>query len=291
MQCCVHCCVHCIEYDLFVASSPPQLHTGESPPSGSDFEADREARRRQREFYRSRGKSVSDTEEEDNEDEQRLEEELELDTVVEHAKSPPRFTAQQKGKAKAKPPVVDEDPADANEEDEDADEGEDVESSNRRGPLPTAAVREAMQLGRETRKLAEMIAKKYGKPVRSVMISAGLAIQNAREPNFSNLWKVWYAHHHPAPDGSKICHSSQLVYYLIVIEFQWSLQRIVMRYIRNIGSSRTIYHLRVLLLTMMHVNQSSISVINSTMTAMPLEIPSSPFFLVCLQRKTNLRVW
>lgn len=68
-----------IDYNFDLESSPLQLPTVESSPSGSDYAADREARRRRREFYRDRGKSVSDTDEEDVEED----EELELSAVAE----------------------------------------------------------------------------------------------------------------------------------------------------------------------------------------------------------------
>lgn len=204
-----------IDYNFDLESSPLQLPTVKSSPSGSDYAADREARRRRREFYRDRGKSVSDTDEEDVEED----EELELSAVAEHGRTPPRFTAKQKGKEKAKPVEVEgeEDPGYDEEDEEEEAEGE--ESGNKRGPLSKAAIKEAVQLGKETRKSAEILAKKYGKPVRSIMVSAGLAIQNAREPNFSNLYKVWYAHHHPSPDGSKIYCVFLLICYLIGFEF------------------------------------------------------------------------
>lgn len=87
-------------------------------------------------------------------------------------------------------------------ENEDDSEDHDLES-RRRGPLSKAGMQEAAELGRQTRCSAEEIAKKYGKSVRTVMISVGLAVQTARQIYFSNAYKVWYAHHHPQPEDSK----------------------------------------------------------------------------------------
>lgn len=72
------------------------------------------------------------------------------------------------------------------------------------GPMSNQAVEEAVALGKATRESAEAIVKKYGKSVCSVMIAAGLSIQNARVTNFSNLHKVWYAHHYPKPKNSTV---------------------------------------------------------------------------------------
>jgi hypothetical protein len=187
----------------------PLSVTAESPPSGSDYEAGREARMRQRAFYRSRGKSVSDTEEEEHEDDERLEEELASEGMRRRGQSLPRFTAEQKGKGKVKPVEA---RGDVDEEDNNSD---DDEPGNVHGPMSKDAVKEAAELGKRTRKTAELIARKYGKTVRNVMIAAGLGIQNARKSNFSNLWKVWYAHHHPSQEGGKLC--NHIVYSHLLI--------------------------------------------------------------------------
>ena len=167
-----------------------------SEPSGSDFGDEREAKLRKRAFRQSRGKSVSDTEEEDLEGEDDLVGELVSDDafrsghVRRQSPSSTRLTAEQKGKR----PMSNED-----DEREESDET----TGLMHGPLSKEAVKEALALGKATRQSAEAIAKKYGKSARAVMIAAGLGIQNAREPNFSNQYKVWYAHHHPKPKDGK----------------------------------------------------------------------------------------
>jgi hypothetical protein len=167
----------------------------ESDPSGSDFEADRNNKMRQREFRLSRGKEVSDTEAEELEDEEELEGEVVSDEGVKRCQrnSPPRLTTKQKGKGREI----------AEEVDGQGENGAE-ESGYAHGPMSKQAVEEAVELGKATRESAEAIAKKYGKPVRSVMIAAGLGIQNARATNFSNLHKVWYAHHYPKPKNSTV---------------------------------------------------------------------------------------
>jgi hypothetical protein len=188
--------LYIIELMLRPVPSSGLLHVVESPPSGSDYEAARDAKMKQRAFYRRRGKSVSDTEEEELEEDARLERELVEERVGKRGQSLPRYTAEEKGKGKAKSGQVEEDVV--NEDDEDEDE---EANRNMHGPLSKAGMAEAVELGNQTRKSAELIAKKYGKTVRNVMISAGLGIQNARQDNFSNLFKVWYAHHHPSQEG------------------------------------------------------------------------------------------
>ena len=132
-----------------------------------------------------------------------MEEELASERGGRGRQSLPRFTAQQKGKGKVKPVPECEEEVGVDERDGDDEDG--GQQGNTHGPFSKAAMKEAAELGKQTRKSAELIAKKYGKTVRNVMINAGLGIQNARQSNFSNLWKVWYAHHHPALEGGMWC--------------------------------------------------------------------------------------
>jgi hypothetical protein len=199
--------------DSLLSASP--VPRGSSAPSGSDFEADRQVKLAKRNFRRSHGKSVSNTEDDDLEDERELLEEVASETQRRLGHSPPPLTAKEKGKGRA---LVSDDEGDQSDgrqptptsgsrhdlEEEEEEEEEEPTHGRKYGPLSKAALLEAVELGNRTREDAERIAKKYGKAPRTVMIAAGLGIQNAREPNFCNQYKVWYAHHHPKPDGSKL---------------------------------------------------------------------------------------
>jgi hypothetical protein len=146
-----------IELMLYAAPALSQGQIAESPPSGSDYEAVREAKMKQRAFYRCRGKSVLDTEEEELEEDARLENELAVERVGKRVQSVPQFTAEEKGKGKAQSLQKKKDCSENDEDDEEDDEG----NGNVHGPLPKEAMAEAVELGKQTRKSAELIAQKY----------------------------------------------------------------------------------------------------------------------------------
>jgi hypothetical protein len=122
-----------------------------------------------------------------------------------------RLTAKQKGKQKAC--SVDSggeevgDGADAGQDAENADD-EDVAEGTRHcvpGPLSQEALEEIGKLREKTMADVEALARKYGKNTRTIMIAAGLGVHHSRNTdNFSNKFKVWYAHKHPKPEDSTL---------------------------------------------------------------------------------------
>jgi hypothetical protein len=66
------------------------------------------------------------------------------------------------------------------------------------GPLSEEGQEEARKFGEATKMHADELARKYNKSPNTIMLAAGLTVQNARQrDNISNKFKVWYAHHHP----------------------------------------------------------------------------------------------
>ena len=83
------------------------------------------------------------------------------------------------------------------------------------GPMPAEARTEAQALGNHVQKSARALADKYNKPYGSIMLAAGLTIQNSRNQNFSNQFKTWYSVKYlKSPE----CTWS-FVYLLFIVEF------------------------------------------------------------------------
>jgi hypothetical protein len=180
------------------------LHSAEQGASSDDddgrsnYSDDVNARHRKKDKLRSRGRSVSDTDKDDLEAENEM-----LCDVVDENRSPVRSshvprrkgpTAKEKGKGHA----VELQSGASGEED--SGHGK---SSKRRctpGPLSEEARREAQQLGEATQETATALAKKYNKPYGSIMVAAGLGVQNTRGQNFSNQYKAWYSAKFPKDD-------------------------------------------------------------------------------------------
>jgi hypothetical protein len=68
------------------------------------------------------------------------------------------------------------------------------------GPLSKDARQEAQELGNLVVKESERIAAKYKKSRREIMLAAGLTTRESRAPNHFNMFRKWYAHHHPMKD-------------------------------------------------------------------------------------------
>jgi hypothetical protein len=173
--------------------------SGEEDDVRSNYSDDESARHRKKDKRRSRGKSVSDTDEDDLEAEEQM-----LEDVVDENESPvrrgasrrKRLTAKEKGKGRA---VESQNGASGGEEDD----GGECNPKGRctPGPLSADARKEAQELGEETQKAIALLAKKYNKPYGSIMVAAGLGIQNTRQaPNFSNQYKSWYSAKYPKND-------------------------------------------------------------------------------------------
>jgi hypothetical protein len=95
--------------------------------------------------------------------------------------------------------------ADGEPEDEDAAEAEEdwVKST---GPLPNQARVEAQQLAAYLDQEVEKIARKYKKSTRDILLAAGLSIRSARTRSPNNMYKIWYAHHHPRDKSKGMLH-------------------------------------------------------------------------------------
>jgi hypothetical protein len=135
--------------------------------------------------------------------------------------SPPRFTAQQKGKGCASDKIVVNDCEDNDSIDrsvvegnwgegegvcpsEEQDDESEATQRAKRGPMSDEARQEAIKLAKKTTDAFNALAKKYGKSARALMIAGGLAIQPARsKDNMYNKFKQWYSNAHPVAEGGK----------------------------------------------------------------------------------------
>jgi hypothetical protein len=163
----------------------------ESGTSGSDYGGQREALMTKRRKAAERGQSVSDTDEEDAElDHQASEEAVNETSDNDHSQL-------KRGKQAASP----EDLVQCSDDDDD----NTIEASDTwpkvSGPLPKEGRLEAQRLAAAVTEEAEKIARKYKKSVRDIMLAAGLGIRAARTRNPHNMFKRWYAHHHPNKDS------------------------------------------------------------------------------------------
>jgi hypothetical protein len=183
--------------------------------SDSDYEATRTEILNKRARRRSRGKVVSDTSESDGQAEEEMMKDVTDESQLQGRKSAckhkKRLTAKQKGKQKADSVVsggeeVGDDGDDCQDPENTGDE-DDAEGIRRcvPGPLSHEALEEIGKLRERTMADVEALACKYGKSTRRIMISAGFAVQHSRNTeNFSNKFKVWYAHKHPKPADSTL---------------------------------------------------------------------------------------
>jgi hypothetical protein len=195
---------------------PEPMLEEESSQSDDDYAAHREKLEKQRERKRERGKEASDTEAEDLEDEAemmqgdaggkegvrslRRKEKKAFTAKRKTRKSrsrqmPPRLMAAQKGKSRAR---VDNEPG----VDGDIDEG-DGDETLARGPLPHEAISEIQEFGKSTTEQAKALSQKWRKPLRDIMLTAGLGIRNARAKNPANDHRTWFFHKYPKPEGGE----------------------------------------------------------------------------------------
>jgi hypothetical protein len=163
----------------------------ESGTSGSDYHATRQVKEAERRRKTEQGHQASDTESEDA----RLDHELSGDAVGEDGDSAARSPTKKS--------------ACAQQDAEDGDEEAEIDGEDRwtktPGPLPKTAKAEAQAFGARVTEEAERIARKYKKSTRDVMLAAGLGIRTSRGKNPLNMFKRWYAHHHPNKGRKLLC--------------------------------------------------------------------------------------
>jgi hypothetical protein len=125
--------------------------------------------------------------------------------------SPPRLSAKEKGKDRAR--AVDDDDERGDEGEDDPEDGEDEDRSTKhdkgsvkKGRLPQEAVSKAQELGRKTVAAAEAIGKEYGKSARTILIEAGLARKAIRKESTWNQHQAWYGTAFPASEECMYIH-------------------------------------------------------------------------------------
>jgi hypothetical protein len=204
--------------------------SSEDDDNRSNYSAEETERHRKKDKRRSRGKSVSDTDEDDMDAEEAM-----LKDVVAEVESPnrqrpsrlsrhKRFTAKEKGKGREVVSQGDPSSEEGGEGEggsgeessgepdggegagsgEESGSGEPAKKHFTPGPLSADARKEAQELGKQTQAAGVLLAKKYNKSYESIMVAAGLGIQNARQgKNFSNQYKKWYSMKYPMAEDSK----------------------------------------------------------------------------------------
>ena len=169
---------------------------------------------------------ASDTEEDDLNEEQDLLAESERDAVTNRRKatipntsghrsspSPPRLTAEQKGKGRAGD-LVRSAPEDYEGDDGYADQlegaggssdedGSEAGQGGKQGPMPDKARHEAILLAEQTTEAFKALGKKYGKSAQAMMLAGGLGIRASRRDNMYNKFKQWYSYEHPIAEGGR----------------------------------------------------------------------------------------
>jgi hypothetical protein len=175
-----------------VVSMMPRLLTfalEESGTSGSDYSEARQVKAAERRRKTERGRKASDTESEDA----RVDRELSGDAVTEDDNSAVRSPTNKSTHA----------PQDTDDGDEEANDAPEDRWTKSPGPLSKAAKAEAQAFAARVTAEAEQIARKHKKSTRDIMLAAGLGIRASRSKNPFNMFKKWYAHHHPN-DGRKL---------------------------------------------------------------------------------------
>jgi hypothetical protein len=176
----------------------------ESGTSGSDYSKHRDAQLLKRSQNAARGQTVTNTEEEDAE----MDEEHRREADAELPNESPRKDKTQHGRGKqpahSRAAYTDENVDETHGAEEGGGSDGDVKGDWQKvpGPLPQAAYTEAQELAALIKSEAEKIARKYKKSTRQVMHAAGLGIRAARARNTYNMFKKWYAHHHPNTDST-----------------------------------------------------------------------------------------
>ena len=183
------------------------LYGAETVASGgeddrSNYSDEESTRRQKKDKLRARGKAVSDTDEDDLQAEAEM-----LDDVVDEdghsarrpipGKKRKSLTTKAKGKQRA---------VEHHSSDSDGECRDDLKSKGHftPGPLSAEARTEARELGEQTQEAATLLSKKYNKPYETIMVAAGLGIQNTRQgTNFSNQYKKWYKAKYPKADGGE----------------------------------------------------------------------------------------
>jgi hypothetical protein len=132
--------------------------------------------------------------------------------------SPPRLSAKEKGKDRARAVDDDDERGDEGEDDPEDDPENDPEDededrstkhdkgSAKKGRLPQEAVSKAQELGRKTVAAAEAIGKEYGKSARTILIEAGLARKAIRKESTWNQHQAWYGTAFPASEERMYIH-------------------------------------------------------------------------------------
>jgi len=170
-----------------------------------------------------------------------------------------RLTAKQKGKQKARSVSSggEEEVSDSNDDGTGDEDGAEEPSRCVPGPLSREALEEVRKLGERTMADAEALAHKYGKNTRSIMIAAGLGVQHSRHAaNFSNKFKVWYAHKHPKPEDSMCASNYWHLGYLTESSVQCLFQ--VMSHFCTLGIGRFKQSTRrIRTITRRHASRSS----------------------------------
>jgi hypothetical protein len=106
------------------------------------------------------------------------------------AKPPP--TRKAKAKGRELPVPTNDEHADDDEHVVDVDLDADTGYPLIPARLPQEAICKAIALGEKTVAEATKIGKEYGKPVRTILIEAGLAVKAVRAENSWNMYQVWY---------------------------------------------------------------------------------------------------
>ena len=101
------------------------------------------------------------------------------------------------GEADAEAEVESGDDLDAILDDDDGDEDDSCDWECVSGPLPQAARYDAQKFARHIVKLANNLGRKYKKSRREIMLAAGLSVRPSRPDTHINIFRRWYAAHHP----------------------------------------------------------------------------------------------
>jgi uncharacterized protein YgiB involved in biofilm formation len=163
----------------------------ESTPTASDYSDNRKVQEKDRARRRSRGKSVSDTEEEDAEDDR----DFANDAIPKKAKAPTsRFTKAQKGKGRERGGA------------EHSAHGSPSKVPTGRHKTPRGYSKEEVEeisaFGQGVAEEADILARKWNRQHRDVMVRAGLGMRLSRKGNTYNEYRAWYASvHHKGPES------------------------------------------------------------------------------------------
>ena len=147
-------------------------HHSSSGDSGTDYSQTRQAELAQRQKHAERGEDVEYTDDEDDA------------TSGEEEADPNSDCTKQTSHAGRKGKEID-----------------GGKKSGKHGPLSKAARDECIEFGKRVAEEAAELAKKFGKSKSTILMTAGLKLQETRDLNPYCKFRSWYARHHPMAPG------------------------------------------------------------------------------------------